>query len=175
MKNFTVADGLPSNEMTSLCVTSAGNLWAGTSAGVVELQGDRFLPPGGDDALAGLAVRSLIARHDGTLLVATSGGLFQVVDGQIRRFPIAEIAALEINAMYQGPAGRLFLGTAGQGLWLVDGERVSHFTTREGLLDDELLGLLMDDADRVWMASGSGLSYTPRLDLVNFDRAAAPS
>jgi signal transduction histidine kinase/ligand-binding sensor domain-containing protein len=169
VKNFTVADGLPSNDITALCVTPAGNLWAGTPAGAVHLRGDRFVPPEGDDAITRLAVQSLLALSDGTLLVGTTGGLLQVVDEQIQRHPNAELSALEVDTMYQGPAGRIFLGTAGHGLWLIDGQRVSHFTTRDGLLDDELLGLLIDDADRVWMASGSGLSYTPRLELVNFD------
>ncbi len=169
VKHFASDDGLPSNHVTSLCVTPTGNLWAGTAAGVAALQNDRFVLPAGEEDLARLPVRALLAQNDGSLLVAAAGGLLHVVAGQVRRFANQDVANLDIDTMCQGPAGRFFLGTLGHGLWLVDGDRASHFTTRQGLLDDEISGLLIDDADRVWMASGSGLSYTPRLDLVNYD------
>ena len=102
------------------------------------------------------------------MLIATTEGLFQCVSGQVRAIPNSHVAFLDVSSIYQDPQERLYLGTQGQGLWLVDGEQVTNFTTRQGLLDDEISGLLVDNEDRIWMASGGGLSYTPRLDLVNF-------
>ncbi|HVU88415.1 MAG TPA: two-component regulator propeller domain-containing protein [Pirellulales bacterium] len=168
VKHFGPGEGLPSREVTSLCVTPAGELWTGTASGVVQLQGERFVFPD-DETLARLPVRSLLAQHDGSILVATAAGLLQIVARQIRPFPNAEVAALDIDSMCRGPEGGLFLGTFGHGLWLVNNDRTLHFTTREGLLDDEISGVLIDDGDRVWMASGSGLSFTSRLELVNYD------
>ncbi len=88
-------------------------------------------------------------------MIATTDGLFQFVEGQIRRYPNAEVALLDVNAIYQDSDDRLYLGTQGQGLWLVDGEQVTNFTTRQGLLDDDISGIVVDDEDRIWMASGS--------------------
>ena len=168
VKTLTTADGLPSDNVTSICAPSTGALWVGTSAGVVQQQGNRFAPPPGDPAAVTSPIVCLTSCNDGSILIATPDGLFQFAEGKVRRYPNSHVAFLDVNAIYQDAQDRLFLGTQGQGLWLVDGEQVTNFTTRQGLLDDDISGIVVDNDDRIWMASGSGLSHTPRLELVNF-------
>jgi ligand-binding sensor domain-containing protein/signal transduction histidine kinase len=167
-KKFTVEDGLPANLVTSLCQGSRGCLWIGTSAGIAKLHEGRIvLPPGNAGDLAA-PVRAVLERRDGTLIAATRDGLYSYADQQYRPFPSGALANRDVDTLYEDVDGRLWIGTEADGLLLLDGEKVITFTTRTGLYDDDISGLVVDDEDRLWMASSSGISYVPRADLLKF-------
>jgi signal transduction histidine kinase/ligand-binding sensor domain-containing protein len=167
-KKYTIEDGLPANLVTCLCQGSRGCLWIGTSAGIAKLHDGRIVqPPGSADDLAA-PVRAVLERRDGTLIAATSGGLYCYADEQYRRFPSAALANRDVDTLFEDADGRLWIGTEADGLLLLEGEKVVNFTTKTGLYDDDISGLVVDDEDRLWMASSSGISYVPRADLLKF-------
>ncbi len=82
-RNFTTADGLPSNHIFMLQIDDQGTLWAGTSNGLarVEDDGRSFKVMTRVDGLFADNVFSLARAADGTLWVGSFGGVARIAPG----------------------------------------------------------------------------------------------
>lgn len=83
VRAYSLADGLPHEEVLSMLRADEDQLWVGTQAGLVLLDGDRMA---GDVVLGNRQITALLDDGDG-LLVATDQGLFDYRDGNTRRAP----------------------------------------------------------------------------------------
>ncbi len=85
-RNFTTADGLPSNHIFMLHIDRDGMLWAGTSKGLarVEEDGRRFTVLTAADGLFADNVFSLAKAPDGTLWVGSFGGVARISGAAVR-------------------------------------------------------------------------------------------
>jgi len=68
-----------------------------------------------------------------------------------------------ITSLCDDHHGHVFLGTEDQGLWRYDpaaptGRQYAHFTTKDGLADDDVYALLVDAKGRLWAGTRRGLS-----------------
>jgi signal transduction histidine kinase/ligand-binding sensor domain-containing protein len=61
-------------------------------------------------------------------------------------------------AVVQDAAGRLWVGTMGQGLNVFDGQKFSAITRRSGLLDDTILSLFPDAGGDLWVGTERGVN-----------------
>lgn len=166
---FTTEEGLPSNIVTCLSRDQEGVLWVGTKAGIAEFRDSRFVAPGGEPDLVRRPVQALIERRSAGLLVATSGGgLYRVQHHQIVPVAVGLPTSQEVDAFYLDPAGLLWLALRGRGLALIDGEKLTQFTVKDGLYDDDIFGAVEDDAGRLWMACSRGIFSVTRTELLQF-------
>jgi len=76
-QNFTTADGLPANHIFMLHLDDDGQLWAGTSKGLVRVMDDgkRFATFTTMDGLFANNVFSMANAPDGTMWVGSFGGV----------------------------------------------------------------------------------------------------
>ena len=72
------------------------------------------------------------------------------------------------DALYRDRDGLLWVGTLGEGLRLIDGDRVFSFSVFDGLFDDVIYGMAEDDNGRLWMACSKGIFSVSRSDLREF-------
>ncbi len=72
---FTTADGLASGRVFDAVEDARGFLWFATSDGVSRFDGVRFERFGGDDGVPDYAVSAVAETPDGTIWVATPGGV----------------------------------------------------------------------------------------------------
>jgi signal transduction histidine kinase/ligand-binding sensor domain-containing protein len=168
-KVYTTHDGLPADTVWCLCRDRRGVLWAGTAAGIAALRGDRFVRPGGAPELLSVSIRALVARRDGSLLAAREdGGLYRCADDQVQPLEETGLAHREFDAFYEDADGLLWIGAVGSGLTLLDDDRFFNFTTKDGLFDDDIFGIVADKQDRLWMACSKGIFFVARADLRKF-------
>ncbi|HUO11009.1 MAG TPA: triple tyrosine motif-containing protein, partial [Phycisphaerae bacterium] len=175
----------PGEGVRDLLRTRDGDLWVGTNKGAVVLsrsahspappeaagvEGERFkVPVGAEDlgraAIAGFAERG---RGGGEVLIATENErLYAYKDGHLREVVHDELLR-GVDALYTDAEGLVWIGTVGGGLRLLDGEKLTAFTVREGLFDDDVFGIVEDGSgadDRLWMACSKGIFFVPRADL----------
>jgi ligand-binding sensor domain-containing protein len=131
--SWTTRTGAPSGANTSITQTPDGYLWLGTAAeGLVRFDGVRFqriealdavFPERADD------IRSVLAAKDGTLWVGTAhglvrrvGGTFTLVEGTQSRYA---------TTLVEAPDGRIVFSRSGNGLGLLDGDRVEILRSGE--------------------------------------------
>ncbi len=92
---FTVAQGLPSDCVTSVVLDTTGRLFAGTDKGLSVLSDDSFSPFGGKAFSNG--VRSMKLLLDGTVAVCSGNNVYIIDNNSVKLFftadsPVQEVA-----------------------------------------------------------------------------------
>ncbi len=181
---YTAAQGLPSSAIRSLFADRSGALWIGTSAGVAVITDVAHRSHGGlrvarpeppprspgesDDPprVPGGPVLAFAQDSSGRIWESVAGALFERDDGEMRDPSGGVIHGAD--AIYAGPDGTVWVGTSGDGLWLVRAGKAVRYSMQDGLFDDEIYGIVEDAHDRLWMACSKGVFSVPRSDLLKF-------
>jgi signal transduction histidine kinase/ligand-binding sensor domain-containing protein len=161
-----------------MMVDRAGRLWIGTGEGGVQLLDsagrvvERFLhDPDVPDSISDDYVTILYEDHEGTLWVGTRSGGLNALDpesGRATRYmpePGGRDALSHhyVTSIIEDSQNVLWIGTGGGGLNRVDrsddGElRFRRTTEAQGLIDDDVMGILEDDDGSFWISTKRGLT-----------------
>ena len=174
---------LPNDGVTCMIEGLDGSLWVGTYGGGLarfdptRRRFDRFAhDPARPDSLASDMVTALAQDADGTLWVGTRRGGLDALDprtGAIRHFrhddaAAGSLAADTVFSLVVDPAGALWIGTDGGGLDRWDAAdraqgraAMRHHTERNGLPNNVVYAILLDERGFVWTSTNRGLA---RLD-----------
>ena len=199
---LTTRDGLASNAIAALAEDNGGDLWVGTGAGLNRLHGGRVTGTWTvRDGLPSSDIRAVYRDDGGWLWIATSRGPAVFRDGVVKRVPDLRAGRSEpilafgqdrthqiyaapeddapalhhADALYRDKEGSLWVGTLGEGLRLVDGDKTFNFSVLDGLFDDVIYGITEDNQGRLWMACSKGIFSVSRTDLLNFAAGKIPN
>ncbi len=133
-----------------------GVLWMGTAHDLRRVDGDATttfatVPPASPaDALA--------FDRDGTLLVGSAAGLFRLQADRLvpsPRFP----SPPNVSVLFAGSRGDVWIGTRGNGVYRDSAAGLTHITSREGLLGDQVRAIAEDSRGGTWIGTrGGGVS-----------------
>lgn len=161
--------GLSHNMVSSVIGTESGELWIGTEGGGLNLY-DRNTDSFSKYALprisANLGANTIkcILPEGGNLWLGTVDGLyyFDHAHKSMTQIPIPFYNSKEIVSMVKAD-GKLWLATHGSGLYARDakGGITSYRAgpSKNSLPDNELLKIVKDESDNLWIASNKGLCY----------------
>lgn len=167
--HYSTAQGLPSPGIRCLFLDHQGLMWAGTDKGpAVFRQGSFSTPAGLPPELHGPIAAIGEDREGHIILALEHEDLYLYQNGSARQFLDNGTPIRDVDALYQDPDGRMWIGTEGFGLKLADQGRVATFLIRDGMFDNEIYGILRDAQDRLWMACSKGLFSVNRSDLLKF-------
>ena len=151
--------GLPQATIDAMVQTADGYLWIGTEEGLVRFDGMRFVVSDRQNApaLRSPFISSLYEAPDRTLWIGTyGGGVARLRNGRIEAFHPELLGSDRIREFLTARGGGLFVATAGGGLLRFDGEKVTRFTTRDGLPSDRIWTIIDDGDGGVWVATHGG-------------------
>ncbi|MFT3737853.1 MAG: two-component regulator propeller domain-containing protein [Breznakibacter sp.] len=172
-----------------------GQYWIATYAGGLYLLKDPFgnpeftnfhFEPGSPWSLSDNRLRQLLFDHENNLWIATSGGLnllpFKYLNSKEKKFtrivnvPGANenISNNDVNYMALHPNGKLYLGTFGGGLNILDKADVDkgifewrHVMKRNGLSSNVIHSIQVDNTGMMWLATDNGLNrFNPEDETV---------
>lgn len=161
-----------------------GMIWFGTYPAVFGYDGRNFTVL--DGRTLGLAandepfhVRSVFEDSRGVLWIGNNGLGVLRYDGrslsnftQQQGFDLKDKGAAEslsrVFAIAEDAAGHLWFGTRDSGVWRYDGERLTHFTPRDGLTGAMVWTIYRDRRDRLWFGLGDGSVF--RFNGTSFDK-----
>ena len=167
--------GLEARAVPTLMFDSKGFLWVGSLEGLYCYDGYKaqaFLPrPGVSGSISDIDIRSLYESADGSVWVGTNtGGLDQYdpISSTFRNFAHdpddpASIISDSVNAIIEGPAGFLWVGTP-QGLSRLDREsgQFQHFVHEPdspgSLSGNEVLALHHGGSGILWISTTGGVN-----------------
>jgi ligand-binding sensor domain-containing protein len=158
-RRWTVRDGLPDNEISSLRSGDDGSLWIGGNDGISRYRNGEISVYRTRDGLSHSLVLSLFMDREGSLWAGTKDGLDQFTDGKVTPYTTNEgMLSNDAGPVLEDAQGRLWIGTLGHGLNSFDGHRFRSLTKKDGLLDDTILALQLDSAGDLWVGSNRGLN-----------------
>ena len=145
---------LPTNRFQALLALD-GDMWAGTDRGLL-----RYHKFAWETVLPGASVQAIASDGAGGLLIGTDSGLirFREDQGYIWIINLGEEAYLtpNITEISLDKQGNIWVGSAGDGLFLFDGHAWQHFTTANGLPANTIQSIYVDRLGGVWIAAAGG-------------------
>lgn len=153
-------------------VARNGDYWVGLSPDRVGRyrQGrlDSFGPADGYDAKS---PRAITEDERGTILVGSGDGRLFQFDGQrFTRIPLAvkEDTEEPIQDIYsERGTGLTWIGTAGNGVYVLGGGKFRQILPRDGLVDANVTAILPDNQGYLWFGSSMGIFSLRRQELAD--------
>jgi len=172
--NFTVKDGLPSDDVGSLYRDSAGTLWVGTGAGVVRMVNGRFEKP---PVPIPSIITAFLEDRDHALWMATLGaGVFRLRSGILTSFTVNDgVPDNRVMSLYLDHSGRIW--TAGwKGISFWNGSRFAADPVVSAVLSGSEVRSCAEDRDgNLWIASSSGLFRARGNEVTSMNRSTGLS
>ena len=189
---YTLADGLPTNDIWDIALDPKGQKWLATPAGVVRFDGQNWVTYTTADGLANDIVYAIVAEPNGHIWAGTDLGL-SFYDGQGWKVvsPWMEgegsVTRPFVKALALDQQGRLWIGTEGTGLsrlalseptavvetGQIDFDKAAWktYTEADGLLSNRISKLAIGQAGQVWAGTPFGLSRFDGQHWTNFTQA----
>ncbi|QUW03661.1 protein kinase [Chloracidobacterium validum] len=182
-----LAKELPADDILALALVASDQLWLGTPEGIYVIEPatgktkTHFQPaPTSPTGLSAPLPWMIQRDRRGNVWVSSNRGLsrFESATQSITRFgcnpqDVNSLPTNEINAVHEDRRGQLWVATNGGGLCQLDpaGGQCVAYTTRDGLANDIVYGILEDDAGDLWLSTNHGLSrFSPDTKTFrNFD------
>jgi ligand-binding sensor domain-containing protein len=162
---YTVASGLPSNNVLCVWYSTSGILWLGTDQGIASFDGERFTCFGAADGLLDQTATAFAEDGDGTLYAGTKRGIMRFTSGIWEPFNDShEFARRPVRAIARDTDGSM---------WFVKEKALSHYqrndtweiyhkdvltaNTKVPPLFRYLLCIAVDSSGTKWIGSEHGL------------------
>jgi len=154
----------PSNAIVrTIYPLNEDTLWVavGTQTMRVHLRADRaVLSEQEEIALTGMRVHWIAAAVAGGHWFVGDQGALRLLDGKVvERWGTAEgLSSRFARTLFEEKDGRLWIGTYGGGLNVVQDGQIAHYSEDTGLFDDVVSCILEDRAGRLWLSGNRGIS-----------------
>ncbi len=115
-----------------------------------------------EDGLLSNNLRSVSETEDGTILVALTGGMSLIKDGQVVASYSKEdgIDNTESLTVEEGFNGDMLIGSNGGGIYVINGDEVLPINVEEGLPSDIVMRLRRDDErNLIWIVASNAIAY----------------
>lgn len=172
LQYLDVDQGILSSYIRSLLEDSKGYLWIATSFGVSRYDGNSFLHYTTSKGLPKDMGLCIMEDRQKNLWVCTTRGVSQCKPytdehGQVRYTVTGFLSDTDVRAVLEDPAGRLWFGTVGDGVYIFDptSERqdLLQINTRHGLSSNTIWSLLEDQQGNIWMSTELGITMAQLL------------
>ncbi|MFZ0533721.1 MAG: two-component regulator propeller domain-containing protein [Anaerolineales bacterium] len=172
--NDTDPGSLSQDDVFSIYEDHQGRLWIGTQRGGL----DQYNQATGNFShyqhdvndplsLSDNNVRVIYEDSTGVLWVGTFGGI-DLLDNQTNHFTVyhhdpnnmQSLSNDMVNCIFEDQNGTVWVGTFGGGLNSFDRttQSFAHYTSKDGLPDDTVYGILTDPNGALWLSTNKGLS-----------------
>jgi PAS domain S-box-containing protein len=175
---FGQDDGLAIPYAVTLANDTFGEVWLAGGLLVSRWQTgfvDTYVPAGLNPAEIFNGVMALAGRPDGSLWVGLvhagkGGGLQQLSNGTWKPFVTPEFdgSTLKVTRLLLDRDSSLWVGTLNQGIYRIQGNKVDHFRSSDGLSGDAVTGLFQDREGNIWVSTSRGIDKFRDLGVASF-------
>jgi ligand-binding sensor domain-containing protein len=158
MATYGERDGLPDDHTTCVVQGHDGAVWIGTSRGLARYADGSFRVYGARDGLLNESILALAELRDGSIVIATHAPkLNRIRDGRVSVVETLTIPSSVADFIMEDPAGALWVGTRGIGLFHLRGRRVDHYPVATASGTNVIHAGIADAKGVLWFATTNGL------------------
>ena len=153
-EEVTVAHGA-----SAVCQDRRGDVWFGNVSGLWRWRDGQFKLYGVKQGLSPGVVSSIAPDNENRLWVAVGGQVNRFHADQIVRLgSVEEATGAFVRCVYPDREGNVWLGTARSGLVRLSPRRLVTYTTRDGLIHDDVWSICEGKTGELWMGTRVGVS-----------------
>jgi signal transduction histidine kinase/ligand-binding sensor domain-containing protein/ActR/RegA family two-component response regulator len=167
--NYLPKDGLADPYIAAVYEDDARTTWIGTGRGLNVLKGGRITSLARKNGLPERLISSLLQDRDGYLWVGSEIGFYRSTekrpcsgarcDPQFVEVRHATIPRPYVRTLFQDREGTIWAGINLDGLLAYRNNRFTHYTTKQGLVDNAVRSIQEDRNGGVWIGTrGGGLT-----------------
>jgi ligand-binding sensor domain-containing protein len=167
-KKYTYADGLPSNNVTSIALAPDGKVWCGTDMGIASYDGKswtiyRNIPNGFRNYSMTANVFDITVTPDGVVWATAAAsnpyGVVRFKDGEWTWLTSQDgIPEGYPTKIAFGSDGSMAVGSNTNGLAVFNGSSKKIYKVTDGLPDNFVTAIAMKDAHTIWAGTNLGLA-----------------
>ncbi len=158
-----ISERLAGKRIRCIKEDSAGRMWLSTYAGLYCLDTDGSITVfGTGNGFSTDKVRVSEELADGSMAVSTSAGVYFVKDGKVLGNVSAEngLSDRDILCICGGDNGELYLGSDGNGIYIVKNNSVTRLSKSDGLLSEVILRIKKDElSGAYWIVTSNSIAY----------------
>lgn len=145
-------------------------IWIGTKKGLCSINSNSNNIKWYSISQGGLPhnyIHGLYADNAGRLWISShSNTLAYISEEKIHKFPVSSgNGILTFGPITEDADSRIWAGTNGNGIFIIDSDSVTNLTTRDGLLSDFCYSIICDNSNQVWVGHKDGLSKIRTTDF----------
>jgi PAS domain S-box-containing protein len=166
---YTIANGLPSNQVNAIHQDQSGKLWIGTQNGACWFDGKTFYRFEQNNPASSNPVKSIYEDNKGNIWMAITRSGIGVFNGiRKQHFTIDNgLLSNNVTAITQDNKGYYWIGSS-EGLNSYDGAKFNSYTILKGLVSNEVTSLLSDSKGNIWIGTTNGLSKFDGHQFINY-------
>lgn len=159
--NNSNTDVFISNVIRGITEDNNGTMWFSTQGnGLVSYRDGEFKAYGVEQDLLHL-YRAIYADNKNRIWTASpEAGWLYLENDQIHYLDdSARLKNIEVRAITQSKSGAIWFATLGDGLFKYENEELISYKVKDGLIDDWVYALYVDNDDILWIGTSSGVCY----------------
>jgi signal transduction histidine kinase/ligand-binding sensor domain-containing protein len=155
----TYTQGLPQGPYSQIADDDDGNLWVGTTEGLLRLRNGQPSLFTVKDGLPENDVTAVLVDREGSLWVGTrNGGIAQFTDRTLDTRDVPpQLDGLDVQSLCEDSEGAMWFGTRGHGAIRWKDGRATTYLARDGLPGDSANAVVPGAAGEVWIGTPKGL------------------
>ncbi len=115
----------------------------------------------------GHITRNIIQDRKGNIWIAAFDGIFRY-DGKAFTNITGKVSSARFFSVLEDRKGNFWFGTIGSGVFHYDGKVFQHFTTAQGLVDNQVPHIYEDRSGNIWFGTLKGLSRYDGKEFRNY-------
>ncbi len=144
-------------DVSAIYQDSENQLWIGTFLnGLYKFRPPRIQTFSVSDEAAKNYVSAVFQDKSGNLWFGSPDGLNQIKDGAVINVSISDKIPGSVGTIAEDKDGNIWVG--GNGIFKYDGEKYTHFTSKDGLSKDYVFSMIGDRDGNIWVGTYDGLN-----------------
>lgn len=139
--------------MLVACTSCKGQNQTNAPAAFIKPEYEATINSNGPNAIS----RNIIQDKKGNIWIAAFDGIFRY-DGKAFANISSKVSSARFFSVLADRKGNLWFGSIGAGVYYYDGQSFKNFTTKDGLLSNEITCLFEDKGGNIWFGAGGGAS-----------------
>jgi len=159
---FPLGESSMENSVTQ--ITGRGEkVWVGTQKGLCminTINQDKTWYTINQGGLPHNFINSIFLDRKGVLWVSTnSSTLAYIKDNKVNRIELSlGTGVLTLGEVTEDAESRIWVGSFGDGVFMIDKDSIVNLNSRQGLLSDYCYSITCDDMDNIWITHRGGIS-----------------